>query len=1031
MAGETLSFDIFARLREDGFAKAGKAASAATDDVMGLARRLDELGKKSATARVALAGDKEALAQLDKFDLKLLTTGRRVVDPKITLDGAAKAQAEISGLEVSLDKLGARSADATAAVGSGPGGLAGPVGMGALIGAGVALSPILATVAVGVGGFGLAAAGAVAPILKASKATGGLRANMDKLNPEQKQLAGSILGLGKQYDVFQKSLQPEVLAVFGKGIRLAGNLMHDVQPVAAATGKALGTMLGAIDKEFQSGTWQDFFGFMARTAGPDIALLTSNFTDFMELLPPLLKDLQPVAGGILQLTDDILKMTAVVIRASDAERRIASEAHNSSGFLGELAHAAEAAIGQIVPGVPAAEKLGHALGQQADSAAKAGPGIREVTSALESGIASWTGTAGAVKITAASVDELTASMAKNVGEILTLQGDEIGWRQSLQAASKQLDSNSAGLRGNSKDALANKAAVLQTSQSVLTFASDQLRLGGNLQGASHRIADQITWLQKHGDKSKFARDEIHALRMEENKLKDTIRQRLLVSASGFWKVTGALQGGTPQAGGGPHAARGMYVSQGQPGVDDQLIVAQRGELVVPTAIVAAGLTDHLRGMIPGFDSGGIVGNYSGSVGGAPKWLAAQDAATLHAVEAATAAATAAGIKSAQAAASSGGPGMPGPGGGAPSANAALAKRLYPPWASGAEWNAWNTLEMHEAGWNQFARNSKSGAYGIPQALPPGKMGAAANPPQSNPTAQINWMVGYIKGRYGDPINAWAQYYNHPGGVGWYAQGGVVGGGKSRKPVDPQQARWLDQLARDVKVLAADEKHARERRKVLNRSLAIDQLWFLTHPHVKEGGVGWNEHEKALERDRRLLKHFNTAEGAKERDLGRKIALLRLLTHYPKGRMYGGPGVPAPAGGGSGDGTGGGGGDTGGGTAPAPSGPPPIPPPPMPSWMVSAGLGGGAPAGGFSFPAPVMAPRSFGGGMAWPDPIASRPSGGGGRPVGGWGGGGGDLAELIAEVRNVVGAVQRVAPGVSRGFDQSQNSMAARIAGRFT
>src|SRR6185312_6114652 len=93
--------------------------------------------------------------------------------------------------------------------------------------------------------------------------------------------------------------------------------------------------------------------------------------------------------------------------------------------------------------------------------------------------------------------------------------------------------------------------------------------------------------------------------------------------------------------------------------------------------------------------------------------------------------------------------------------------------SGAEWAAWNTLEMHEAGWNQYARNANSGAYGIPQALPPSKMGAAANPPQSNVHAQISWMIGYIKGRYGDPINAWAQYYNHPGGVGWYDKGGVL------------------------------------------------------------------------------------------------------------------------------------------------------------------------------------------------------------------------------------------------------------------
>jgi hypothetical protein len=33
--------------------------------------------------------------------------------------------------------------------------------------------------------------------------------------------------------------------------------------------------------------------------------------------------------------------------------------------------------------------------------------------------------------------------------------------------------------------------------------------------------------------------------------------------------------------------------------------------------------------------------------------------------------------------------------------------------------------------------------------------------------------------------------------------------------------------------------------------------------------------------------------------------------------------------------------------------------------------------------------------------------------------------------DVVGAVNRVAPGTARGFDMSQNSMAARVAGRFS
>jgi len=1037
VAGETLSFDIFARLREDGFAKAGKAASAATDDVMALARRLDELSKKSATARVDLAGDKEALAQLDKLDLKLLTTGRRVVDPKITLDGAAKAQAEIAGLEISLTKLGATSADTTASVGSGAGGLAGPAGMGALIGAGVALAPVMATVAVGVGGFGAAAAGAVAPIVKAAGATGGLAANMAALDPEQRKLAKSVLVLQDEYHAFSKSLEPQVLDVFGTGIRTAGHLMHDMQPIAAAAGKALDSMLGAIDAEFQSGTWQDFFAFMGRTAGPDIALITNNFTDLMKILPGLLQDLQPVATGFLQLTDDVLKLAGAIIKISDAERSLASSAHHSSGFLGELAHAAEHAVGQFLPGIPAAQKLGQAIAGQADASSKAGSGLHSV------GTEAAAAQQPVFNLTAA-VTGLTDAMQKNIGTVLTLQGDEIGWQQALRAASKQLDSNSAGLRGNSKDALANKAAVLQATQGAVSFAENQLKLGNDLTGASRNIQAQIHWLQVHAGKSKFARDEIHALRMEENKLLGTIRQRLLVSASGFWKVTGAISGGTPQAGGGPvQAARGMYISQGREGVDDQLIMAQRGELIVPVPLVKAGLADHLRGLIPGFAEGGVIGSYSGGVSGAAKWLGKEDRLTLHAVEAATAAATAAGIKSAQLQANAGGFGI-GKGGSQAIAKYAASYgtgQNHPyVWGgnspSGWDCSGFTSWVYHHFGYSPPRTSQTQQMWAKPSKDTPGALvffyGTGGTASHVGISLGGGGYVGADSPAVGTVIHGSAGNSGFGVPPSGFAQGGVVGGTKHKKPPDPQQKRWLAQLAGDVKRLEADQKHAAHRRRVLNRALAIDELWFLTHPHVEKGGIGWNEHEKALSRDRRLLRHFNKTESEKEAVLEKKIALLRLLTHHPRGRKYGGPGAPAPDPG-AGDGSGDGGGDTGGGTTPAPSGPPPIPPPPMPAWMVSAGLGGGAPSGGFSFPSPVSAPPSFGGGMGWPEPVTPWSWGGGGRSMG-WGGGG-DLGDLIAAIQamhqGVVGAVGRVAPGMSRGVDQSLNSMAARVSGRFS
>ena len=260
-------------------------------------------------------------------------------------------------------------------------------------------------------------------------------------------------------------------------------------------------------------------------------------------------------------------------------------------------------------------------------------------------------------------------------------------------------------------------------------------------------------------------------------------------------IPGVTTGPSSQGILGFHAAGGR-ITGGTPGRDSVLGMLMPGEVVVPTQMVNAGAVDHLRGQLPGFAAGGAV-NVTGAVGGNGMFTAGQpfmanaEARFGRAVEGAFARAAIAKFRKDAAAAAArsafGGPGVAGPGGGAPAANAALARRMMPAWGSGAEWNAWNYLEMREAGWNQFARNPSSGAYGIPQALPPGKMGAAANPPQSNPAAQISWMIGYIRSRYGDPIGAAA----HERAFNWYAKGGLVPGYASGGTVAKQGRTWLN------------------------------------------------------------------------------------------------------------------------------------------------------------------------------------------------------------------------------------------------
>ncbi|MGI5214240.1 lytic transglycosylase domain-containing protein [Plantactinospora sp. CA-290183] len=81
----------------------------------------------------------------------------------------------------------------------------------------------------------------------------------------------------------------------------------------------------------------------------------------------------------------------------------------------------------------------------------------------------------------------------------------------------------------------------------------------------------------------------------------------------------------------------------------------------------------------------------------------------------------------------------------------------------AEMPCLDKLWSKESGWNHKAENRSSGAYGIPQALPGSKMSSAGADWRTSPATQIEWGLGYIKGRYGTPCDAWG----HSQDVGWY------------------------------------------------------------------------------------------------------------------------------------------------------------------------------------------------------------------------------------------------------------------------
>jgi hypothetical protein len=229
----------------------------------------------------------------------------------------------------------------------------------------------------------------------------------------------------------------------------------------------------------------------------------------------------------------------------------------------------------------------------------------------------------------------------------------------------------------------------------------------------------------------------------------------------------------------PNAAGGL-VRGGTAGRDSVPIMAMPGEVVVPTSMVRSGAVDHLRGKLPGFANGGIVG-FPGSVAAAAQPVAGKALSAISAsAESVVAREIAKSIQSALASASAA---LGGSSGGSAAAKSLAQSLLASHGWGGSQWPPLLALWNRESGWNPNARNPSSGAAGIPQDITGNFHGGYAG--------QVVWGEDYIAGRYGSPSAAWA----HETAYGWYRNGldavvskptliGVGEAGRERVQVTP-------------------------------------------------------------------------------------------------------------------------------------------------------------------------------------------------------------------------------------------------------
>jgi hypothetical protein len=643
-----------------------------------------QLRSEIKTADVASAAARE-MARADKLAAEAnLVLGGSAAEARRQLDKEAHA-AEVAAIKLELSgKAAAGAGKSAAGAGGGFTALASP--MGAAIAAGVALAPVAVTLAAGLGGLGLAA-------LSASKDT--------------KAMSGILGPLKGELAAFDASLKPEVLQIFGTGAGIAQRALHDLQPVAAATGKALDGVLGQVGAEFRSGQWQQFFAFMARTAGPDMQLLGQNVVDLIRILPQLLTNLQPIATELLQTTDAAVKLIGAADRLGTAAGNLGSSSQHSAGFLDILTGAVKRAVVNIIPGADAAQLFQKGIAAVSGTAPAAATGIRAVAAAATVAAPAVGTLSGDLAILGSTTSNSTVALQAYSDLWNLIVGNSVSDQQAVLNVTQAFESFDKTVKSSGRTSTAAQQAFLsifttigtgldslhkngasvsqlnsfyQTSidrlnalhnltpaqradvqgltRDYLAWANSVTGLSGNTVKAAgvirqdfltalsltHQLAptakadaDQlaaailktgtnsaatkrdrdvlIADLVRSGLSAAQAKADVLGFQGQVNALHGkTVNVALTTSGSGTIVITGTginqrtinTSTGVLRGPGG-HAAAGMYVTGGVPGKDSVLVSTMPGELIVPTAMVRAGAVDHLRGSIPGFGAGGVVG----------------------------------------------------------------------------------------------------------------------------------------------------------------------------------------------------------------------------------------------------------------------------------------------------------------------------------------------------------------------------------------------------------------------------------------
>jgi hypothetical protein len=337
-----------------------KASDTAKPDLTALRAQLDELGSKVETAKVDV-DDHAAAAKLTDINARLARLNKTLANPRITVVGAARAEAEIARLKRQMDDLGGSSTSlksrlaslGRAAADAGTGGFGGfskDASMASKAMSGVSLATglleaPLSGLAVGVGGLasGLVAAGAGlgafglvaksnftvastaagqvqtaqiaynAALKSGAKQATAYRAEQKaiaiayaQLSPAQIQLSKSINGMQNAWQSFVQANTTGVSKLMSQGITtVLPALFQSMQKFMPPVEKALHGLVTSLASGVNSNGFKSFIDMLAKNSGPAITKIGDAIGHIVVGLGGIIRAFMPFAQIMLSGLDRI------------------------------------------------------------------------------------------------------------------------------------------------------------------------------------------------------------------------------------------------------------------------------------------------------------------------------------------------------------------------------------------------------------------------------------------------------------------------------------------------------------------------------------------------------------------------------------------------------------------------------------------------------------------------------------------------------------------------------------------------------